>query len=82
MRRFAQGYTDGEYADHDIVVGMIEALVVKKDRVRKGKSMVGMRYSEALDSFMQTLFTTSPHAYRTFRRSFGGRTEGSLRFVA
>ncbi|VDC00175.1 unnamed protein product [Peniophora sp. CBMAI 1063] len=81
MRRFAQGYVDGEYADQAVVIGMIEALVVKKDRARRGKAMVGMRYSEALDGFMQRLFTISPHAYCTFRKSFGSRTESSLRLV-
>ncbi|KZV67782.1 hypothetical protein PENSPDRAFT_610974 [Peniophora sp. CONT] len=79
MLRFAQGYADGQYASQDVVIGMIEALVLKNDRERKGKSLVGMRYSEALDAFAQSLFTLSPHAYRIFRNSFAGRTESSLR---
>ncbi|KZV71006.1 hypothetical protein PENSPDRAFT_685015 [Peniophora sp. CONT] len=79
MRRFAQGYLDGDYDKADVVIGMIETLVVKNDRARRGKSMVGMRYPEALDAFVQMLFSISPHAYRTFRAHFGGRSESSIR---
>ena len=81
MRRFAQGVLDGEYKNQDVVLGMIQTLVIKSERERKGKSQVGMRYPEALDAFNQNLYSISPNAYRMFRSHFAGRSESSLRYA-
>ncbi len=76
--KFAQGVLDGLYKS-DTLLGMVEALVIKEDRMRKGKSLRNMRYTDTFNSFCNLLASTSTRAYETFRRHFGGRTMGSIR---
>ncbi|KAI0060330.1 hypothetical protein BV25DRAFT_977826 [Artomyces pyxidatus] len=71
--RFAKGAAGGVYKSQQVVLGMIEALVQKTDRILKGKSLKNMKYSTALDSFCMVLASITPRGYRTFRHQFAGR---------
>ncbi|KII84102.1 hypothetical protein PLICRDRAFT_63770, partial [Plicaturopsis crispa FD-325 SS-3] len=53
--RFAKGAADGVYKSQEVVLGMVEAMVAKAERVLKGKSLKNMHYSGALDTFCSML---------------------------
>ncbi|KAF8803503.1 hypothetical protein BYT27DRAFT_7259964 [Phlegmacium glaucopus] len=76
--KFAQGVLDGLYKS-DTLLGMVEAFVIKADRIRKGKSLCNMKYTNTFNNFCNLLASTSTRAYETFRRHFGGRTMHSIR---
>ena len=44
--KFAQDVLDGLYKS-ETLLGMVEALLIKADRIRKGKSLHSMKYSTA-----------------------------------
>lgn len=79
--RFAQGVISGDYDSQGVVLGMVEALVKRNERLKLGKSLKNMRYPEEFNEFCNILASTSPRAYRSFRQHFGGRGLRSLRFV-
>ncbi|KAH7929600.1 hypothetical protein BV22DRAFT_1029216 [Leucogyrophana mollusca] len=76
--RFAKGAADGLYKSSEVVLGMVEAMVKKTERVVGGKSLKNMKYTEVLDSFCSLLASTSTRAYKTFQRQFGGRSIRSI----
>ncbi|VDB87010.1 unnamed protein product [Peniophora sp. CBMAI 1063] len=76
--RFAQNASAGLYKSHEVVLGLVKAMVEKADRVRLGKRHTNMHYTEALDSFCNVLQSISPRAYKTFRHVFAGRTPSSM----
>lgn len=78
--KFAQGVLDGLYKS-DTLLGMVEAYVIKSVRIRKGKSLHNMKYTNTFGNFCNPLASTSTRAYETFRQHFGGRTMGNIRFV-
>ncbi|KAJ7176926.1 hypothetical protein C8R46DRAFT_1346848 [Mycena filopes] len=69
--KFAVGCTDGTYTS-DTLTGMVKALVIKQDRARKGKLLKNMSYSAEFSHFCDLLASTSPKAYETFQKQFGG----------
>jgi len=71
--KFAQGVVDGMYAKQEVLLGMIEALVKKTERLSKGKTLKNMTYRPAFNNFCNLLASTSTRAYKTFQRQFGGR---------
>ncbi|KII82891.1 hypothetical protein PLICRDRAFT_120117, partial [Plicaturopsis crispa FD-325 SS-3] len=77
--RFAKGAADGVYKSQGVVLGMVEAMVTKTERLLKGKSLKNMHYSGALDTFCSMLASISTRAYKTFHNSFGGRGLRSIR---
>ena len=78
--KFSRGVLDGLYKS-DTLLGMVEAFVIKADRIRKGKSLRNMKYTDTFSNFCNLLASTSTRAYETFRRHFGGRMMGSIRYV-
>ena len=58
---------------------MVEALVVKTDRLSKGKSLKNMTYNRAFTDFTNALASLSPRTYKTFQAHFGGLALRSLR---
>jgi hypothetical protein len=71
--KFARGVVDGIYAKQEALLGMVEVLVKKTERLAKGKSLKNMSYLSAFNDFCNTLASTSTRAYKTFKRQFGGR---------
>ncbi|KAJ6580890.1 hypothetical protein B0H19DRAFT_1112801 [Mycena capillaripes] len=69
--KFAMGCTDGTYSS-DTLTGMVQALVIKQNRIEHGKSLKNMKYNEEFSQFCDVLASTSPKAYETFRKQFGG----------
>ncbi|KAJ7355749.1 hypothetical protein DFH08DRAFT_772956 [Mycena albidolilacea] len=69
--KFAVGCTDGTYSS-DTLTGMVQALVIKQNRIEHGKSLKNMKYNEEFSQFCDVLASTSPKAYETFRKQFGG----------
>jgi len=60
---------------------MVQALVIKADRIRMGKGLQNIKYSSTFSNFCNLLASTSTRAYQTFRRYFGGRVMSSIRSV-
>ncbi|KAJ7652490.1 hypothetical protein DFH06DRAFT_1331114 [Mycena polygramma] len=69
--KFAVGCVDGTY-NSDTLTGMVKALVLKSARIEKGKSLKNLKYPSEFDQFCNLLASTSPRAYRTFQKTFGG----------
>jgi hypothetical protein len=59
---------------------MVQALVVKTERLEQGKSLKNMTYSRAF-AVTNALASLAPRAYKTFRAHFGGPALRSLRYV-
>ncbi|KAF6742097.1 hypothetical protein DFP72DRAFT_1109656 [Ephemerocybe angulata] len=76
--KFAKGVAAGEYQS-DAMLGMVQAMVVKHQRLENGKSLRNMSYSGAFSDFCDILSALSPVAYRTFQHQFGGRTVDGIR---
>jgi hypothetical protein len=76
--KFARGVLDGLYKSQTLL-GMVEAFVIKADRIGKGKSLRNMKYNDTFSNFCNLLASTSAQAYETFRRHFGGRMMRSIR---
>jgi hypothetical protein len=49
--KFARGVVDGIYAKQEILLGMVEVLVKKTERLAKGKSLKNMSYPSAFNDF-------------------------------
>ena len=72
---------DGIYAKQDVLLGMVEALVKKTERLAKGQSLKNMSYPAAFNDFCNVLASTSTRAYNTFKHQFGGRGIQNMRYV-
>ncbi|KAI0054490.1 hypothetical protein BV25DRAFT_1922630 [Artomyces pyxidatus] len=77
--RFAKGAAEGLYKSQQVVLGMIEALVKKSERLAKGKSLANMTYAKAFDAFCSVMASVSPRAYKTFQGNVAGRGLRSMR---
>ncbi|KAK7036915.1 hypothetical protein R3P38DRAFT_3263028 [Favolaschia claudopus] len=51
---------------------MVKALVLKSERRAMGKCLKNLKYPTEFDQFCNLLASTSPRAYLTFQKSFGG----------
>ncbi|KAJ7723096.1 hypothetical protein DFH07DRAFT_759651, partial [Mycena maculata] len=78
--KFAQGCVDGTYKS-ETLTGMVEALVVKENRLGKNKSLRSMQYGSSFDQFCDLLASISKRAYLTFQKHFGGRGLRSMRQI-
>ncbi|KIJ10565.1 hypothetical protein PAXINDRAFT_85879 [Paxillus involutus ATCC 200175] len=79
--RFAKGVSNGLYKKQDVLLGMVEAMVKKAQRLAHGQHLQNMQYTDAFDSFCSVLSSLSPQAYKTFHHHFGGRSLRSMRYV-
>ncbi|KAK7049023.1 hypothetical protein R3P38DRAFT_3175276 [Favolaschia claudopus] len=69
--KFAIGCVDRTFTS-DTLTGMVKALVIEHNRLRLGKSLKNMSYDAEFSQFCDVLASTSPKAYETFRKQFGG----------
>ncbi|KAJ6609212.1 hypothetical protein B0H10DRAFT_2226075 [Mycena sp. CBHHK59/15] len=69
--KFAQGCVDGTYSS-DTLTRMVKVMVLKSTCIKKGKSMRNLKYPAEFDQFCNLLASTSPRAYLTFQKTFGG----------
>ncbi|KAI0688683.1 hypothetical protein C8T65DRAFT_700472 [Cerioporus squamosus] len=75
--QFALGALDGSFKD-EVFIGLIEAIMVKKDKITRGVGMQGFKYAPAFDEFMQLINVHSPKAYRFITKHIPGRTQRSI----
>ena len=76
---FAKGVADGLYARQDVILGMIQVLVKKTERLSKGQTLKNMSYPPAFNNFCNLLASTSTRAYKTFQKQFGGHGIRNMR---
>ena len=69
------------YKEQRVLLGMVEAMVKKAERLSTGHGIQNMDYNKAFDSFCSLLASTSPRAYKTFHNHFGGRSLRSMRYA-
>ncbi|KAI0067574.1 hypothetical protein BV25DRAFT_1876116 [Artomyces pyxidatus] len=77
--RFAKGAAEGLFESQEVVLGLVKAIVEKAERVRDGKSLKNMHYTDALDTFCSMLQCISPRSYKIFRHALAGRSISSIR---
>ncbi|KAJ0407875.1 hypothetical protein P43SY_009162 [Pythium insidiosum] len=68
----------GLFDSHPAYLGLVEAMMVLKDKERRGVGRQNMSYSEQLDAFMRTLSDVSPEACDFFQHHLGGRKQKYL----
>ncbi|KAH9849428.1 hypothetical protein C2E23DRAFT_737305, partial [Lenzites betulinus] len=71
-RKFGIGVAAGKYKDSRVMLGAIEAMQMKHERVAQGKRLQNMKYSREFTDFANVLASISTRAYQTFRHHFGG----------
>jgi hypothetical protein len=76
--RYAQGVLEGKYQDNKIFTGLVEAMVLARDRQERGVGMQNFEYTPALDEFAHQIAIVSPEAYRMMQKSFQLRSHRSL----
>lgn len=67
--------------DRTVFYGMVEAMAMFDDKIRRGVGLQNSRYTPAFDEFCHSIVAISPLAYQTFRSKFVGRTAASFRCV-
>lgn len=79
--RFAQQFADGSFqTDGDrVFMGLLEVMVMKEDRRKKGLGLQNFRYPDRYDEFAGRIAMLSPRVYKEFQRHFPGRTLRSQR---
>lgn len=76
--RYAQGALNGKYND-EVFSGLIQAMVEKFDRQKRGVGMQNFYYAPAWDELCHTIKIHSPRAFKALREHLPMRTEGSFR---
>ncbi len=79
MLRYIEHVINGDFKDDTIFCGLVEAMVIGKERQMQGKGMQNFKYLAEYDQFMHSMHDLSPRAYRTFSAQFKARTECSIR---
>ncbi|KAJ7433925.1 hypothetical protein B0H11DRAFT_1758325 [Mycena galericulata] len=77
--KFAQGTLQGKYAEFEVFGGLVEAMVMKTDRLERGVGMRNFKYPPAWDELSHIIQIHSPSAARALRKHFPTRTERSFR---
>jgi hypothetical protein len=62
--RFAVGAIDGKYDNHQVFLGLIEAMVGKVDRKERKVGNQNFGYTNEVVDFLQLIMTICPQAYR------------------
>ncbi|TFK77245.1 hypothetical protein BDN72DRAFT_953706 [Pluteus cervinus] len=76
--RFAQGVLGGKY-DNKVLMGLIEATVLKQDRLEQGKGMQNFPWTPDYDEFSHIMQIISPQFSRTWREIFPAPSERTHR---
>ncbi|KAK1222121.1 hypothetical protein PQX77_015048 [Marasmius sp. AFHP31] len=76
--RFTMGMLKGKYKDEHLA-GLIEALVIRRDREQRGVGLQGIQYPPAWDELCHLIQVSSPKTYRLLQNYFPMRSERSWR---
>jgi hypothetical protein len=71
----------GKYNDNTIFTGLVEAMVLSRERKDAGKGMQNFEYTPALDEFAHHCAITSPEAYKLLQKTFQLRSLRSLQYA-
>ncbi|EIW63281.1 uncharacterized protein TRAVEDRAFT_161459 [Trametes versicolor FP-101664 SS1] len=71
-RKFGMGVAAGTFKNSRVMLGAIEAMQIRSERMAQGKQMQNMTYSREFTDFANVLASISTRAYQTFRHHFGG----------
>ncbi|THU93771.1 hypothetical protein K435DRAFT_669626 [Dendrothele bispora CBS 962.96] len=77
--RFTHHVLAGNFKDDEVFLGIVEAMILAKDRELNGKSMANFKYTPPFDDFMHVLHTLNPRSYRHLSKHIKMRTEQSIR---
>ncbi|THU96546.1 hypothetical protein K435DRAFT_664202 [Dendrothele bispora CBS 962.96] len=80
-QRFVHHTLAGNFKDSKVFLGIVEAMILAKDRELSGKSMSNFKYTPAFDDFMHVMHMLNPRAYREMSRHIKMWTEQSIRYV-
>ncbi|KAG8724337.1 hypothetical protein FRC09_019931 [Ceratobasidium sp. 395] len=69
---FARKVLSGRFKDNKVFLGLVEAMVLKDDKLMRSKGMQNFRYPPALLDFLHTAYVSSPRTYRSIQRHFLG----------
>ncbi|KAJ3833288.1 hypothetical protein F5878DRAFT_700127 [Lentinula raphanica] len=76
--RFVLGVISGKYDDEGVFLGLVHAMVQKKDKEERGVGMQNFQYTPEWDQFMHIASIHSPRTYEFIRSKFPGRTKRSF----
>ncbi|CDO78141.1 hypothetical protein BN946_scf184719.g3 [Trametes cinnabarina] len=79
--RYTQGVLKGKYSDGKLLGGLLESVMIKEDKERRGVGMQNFRWPVDYDRFLHLVFIDSPRAYRALSRYLPARTERSFRAI-
>ncbi|KAJ7039794.1 hypothetical protein C8F04DRAFT_949367, partial [Mycena alexandri] len=77
--KFAQGTLQGKYTDFEVFEGLVEAMVMKTDKLERGVGMQNFKYPPAWDELCHIIKIHSPSAARALGDHFQVRSERSFR---
>ncbi|KAJ6522433.1 hypothetical protein DFH09DRAFT_1421922 [Mycena vulgaris] len=77
--KYAQGTLKGKYTDFKVFEGLVEAMVMKVDRLERGVGMQNFKYAPAWDEMAHIINIHSPRAARALEKHFSMRTQRSFR---
>ncbi|KAJ6615754.1 hypothetical protein B0H10DRAFT_2220087 [Mycena sp. CBHHK59/15] len=77
--KFAQGTLQGKYQEFDVFTGLVEAMVMKTDKLERGVGMQNFKHPPAWDELSHIVRIHSPAAARALAEHFPVRTEHSVR---
>ncbi|THV04490.1 hypothetical protein K435DRAFT_595805, partial [Dendrothele bispora CBS 962.96] len=78
-QRFVHHVLSGNFKDNEVFLGIVEAMILAKDREIEGKSMSNFKYTPAFDDFMHVLHSINPRSYRELTKHIKMRTERSVK---
>ena len=78
---YAKGVISGEFKSEYIFTGLVEAMVSKKDKERRGIGLQGFKYAPGLTEFAHIINIHSPRAYQAIRNILPLPTTRSLQYI-
>ncbi|KAJ7661512.1 hypothetical protein DFH06DRAFT_1089007 [Mycena polygramma] len=77
--KFAQGTLQGKYTEFAVFEDLVEAMVMKVDKLERGVGMQNFKYPPAWDELCHIVQIQSPRAARALAEHFPVRTQRSFR---
>ncbi|KAI0037793.1 hypothetical protein FA95DRAFT_1684813 [Auriscalpium vulgare] len=77
--KFAIGVLEGKYTDNEVFVGIVQAMVMRKDREERGVGLQNFKYAPAYDIFSGAMRIESPRTYELLASHIAAPTERTLR---
>ncbi|KAH6871091.1 hypothetical protein BKA70DRAFT_1489938 [Coprinopsis sp. MPI-PUGE-AT-0042] len=75
---YAKGVCEGDYKDDGLFVSLVNTMVQKKDKEKRGVGLQGFRYAPDIKELSEILASTSPRAYQSLRNVLQLPTERAL----